>query len=115
MGRQRKQLKGRKFGFLEVLDFDSVDCRGYVRWRCKCMLCGKETVVKAADLTGAKTRSCGCLASNKKYPGIKKHWGQYCNFYPDTPNDNGCEILTERLCETEGRCGFFKGGFYGET
>lgn len=53
-------LSGLKFGRLTVLDRAGQYADGAVKWRCLCD-CGNESVVKGSSLTGAGTKSCGCL------------------------------------------------------
>ena len=57
-------LTGKRFGRLTVVE-RAENKNGYRRWKCKCD-CGNETVVYSANLSGGKTKSCGCLCSEKK-------------------------------------------------
>lgn len=45
---------------------------GQVKWLCQC-LCGKQTIVRAGELNGRKTASCGCLASERMARISRKH------------------------------------------
>ena len=54
-----RNLTGIKFGKLIAI----YPCRtstGVYGWKCKCA-CGKEVVIRTADLTNGHTTSCGCL------------------------------------------------------
>lgn len=54
-------LTGKRFERLTVIE--RAPNKGTVtRWKCKCD-CGKEIIVRAADLRTGRTRSCGCLRS----------------------------------------------------
>jgi hypothetical protein len=52
-------LKGKRFGYLLVvqLDHKSKDMANY--WLCKCD-CGKEKLVQTSNLNSGRTQSCGC-------------------------------------------------------
>lgn len=52
-------LTGKRFGNLTVIKREKNE-NGYVRWKCRCD-CGKETVVRAGNLTSGAVKSCGCL------------------------------------------------------
>lgn len=53
-----EDLTGRVFGRLTVLGKKKEN--GITFWRCQCE-CGKETIVRHANLLGGHTKSCGCL------------------------------------------------------
>ena len=62
-----KDLSGRRFGDLQVLErAESVPGKG-VQWRCRCLrkrngkVCGVETVKLGTYLRNGDTTSCGCL------------------------------------------------------
>ena len=60
-GRYNAQvLIGERFGKLTVLSDSGIRAGTNIMWYCKCD-CGKHTIVRGANLTGSKTRSCGCL------------------------------------------------------
>ncbi len=56
-----RNLKGRRFGKLVVLEKAISDKKGYVMWKCLCD-CGNEIIVPGVHLTRKKRpkRSCGC-------------------------------------------------------
>jgi hypothetical protein len=62
---RRKDLTGRVFGQLVVIEFAGM-IRGrtwQATWRCRCS-CGTETVVRSGNLQSGTTLSCGC----RKHP-----------------------------------------------
>lgn len=57
-----KDLSGKRFGRLVVLDLDHIlNRKSY--WKCKCD-CGNETVVLGSNLSKGTTKSCGCLLND---------------------------------------------------
>lgn len=59
-GPEAKNLTGRIFGRLRVVQRAGTASDRTPLWECKC-LCGKTTAVRTGNLTGGVTRSCGCL------------------------------------------------------
>lgn len=59
-----KNLAGKQFGNLTVLDSFIKDKR--IKWLCRCS-CGKELYVLAYNLSNGHTKSCGCNHPNKIY------------------------------------------------
>lgn len=58
-----KNMVGKRFGKLLVLEFDHVNRHSY--WKCICD-CGNIKVIKGSSLRAAKgTKSCGCLISER--------------------------------------------------
>ncbi len=58
MAKLRKDLTGKTFGYLDVLEFH--DRRvGKALWLCRCR-CGNSTVADGHNLTAGHTTSCGC-------------------------------------------------------
>ncbi len=55
-----KDIAGRRFGRLVVVDRAPNSRLGEARWRCACD-CGGETVVCGYNLRSGITQSCGCL------------------------------------------------------
>lgn len=53
-----KDLVGKKFGRLSVVEYAGLDKHGGVMWRCICD-CGKEKIVMAQNLRNGRTKSCG--------------------------------------------------------
>lgn len=59
----RNDLTGRKFGRLKVIEFShSKNRRSY--WLCLCS-CGNKKAIRSDQLTGGRTKSCGCLNIDK--------------------------------------------------
>jgi len=54
-----KDLTAQRFGRLQALTFYSKNKKRY--WICICD-CGKQNIVRTANLTSGQVRSCGCLA-----------------------------------------------------
>lgn len=57
-----KDLTGKKFGMLTVVEFVEVR-NNYAYWRCVCD-CGNEKTVRGSNLISGQVRSCGCLNRN---------------------------------------------------
>ena len=70
-----KNLKGCKFGRLEVLDLDHKQQSGNREryyWLCRCD-CGKLHVVRTDELTGGSVKSCGCYHKETAIEHVSKH------------------------------------------
>ncbi|WP_159467997.1 hypothetical protein [Dyadobacter sp. 3J3] len=52
-------LKGKKFGDLEVIKFSGYSNSKKPQWVCVCS-CGKQISVNGADLKAGKSKTCGC-------------------------------------------------------
>jgi hypothetical protein len=63
-----KNLIGRRFGNLEVLERAGTTRGRSVVWRCLCHLCGKAANVTSIALLHDRTRSCGCLPPPNRLP-----------------------------------------------
>jgi hypothetical protein len=59
-----KDLVNQKFGRLTVIRRADNDKWGTARWLCQCE-CGNKKVIYGRNLRKGKTRSCGCLLSEK--------------------------------------------------
>ncbi len=59
-----KKLVGQKFGRLTVIERDGTSKNGCSMWLCECE-CGTRKVVMGVNLTNGRTKSCGCLLSEK--------------------------------------------------
>lgn len=62
----RQPLLNRRFGRLVALQLLGKS------WKCKCD-CGRMTVVRTANLSGGRTRSCGCLEQKSRCTVPLKH------------------------------------------
>ena len=59
-------LSGMHFGFLVAREYAG---RGY--WKCKCMNCGTEKLVKGEHLRLGIIKSCGCLKEDQETRGMR--------------------------------------------
>jgi hypothetical protein len=67
-----KNLIGRKYGYLTVIEKTSQRTHKEIVWKCHCD-CGKETLVIAGNLRSGRTRSCGCYESKNRDRFIEKN------------------------------------------
>lgn len=58
---KKLDLKGKKFGKLEVLSENGKTNAGHIKWKCKCE-CGKEVSRTGTSLKRSKNSSCGCFS-----------------------------------------------------
>ena len=58
MSTERLDLRGRRFGMLEVLE-PAPNIGTRTAWRCRCD-CGRELVVKTLHLRNGHVKTCGC-------------------------------------------------------
>ena len=73
-------LTGRTFGRLTVIERAELalgERPRFARWRCRCE-CGAATVVRAAELRGGSTRSCGCLMRDVCSAKARTHGESKC-------------------------------------
>jgi len=61
-----RDLTGKRFGRLTVIERGENGRRGQRRWRCLCD-CGRETIVTGGNLRSGGTKTCGCME------GVLKH------------------------------------------
>lgn len=61
MANYLKELKGQKFGMMEVIGFSHTNKNGSY-WICQCD-CGKQKTVMRRSLIAGHTKSCGCKGS----------------------------------------------------
>ena len=73
MGKPLSDIKGQVFGRLTVLERDSF-VNGKTRWLCSCK-CGKQVSVIGQLLRNGRTKSCGCLRSDRAAETARKHGG----------------------------------------
>lgn len=64
----RKDLTGRTFGKLYVIELSHMDDRHRSYYKCHCE-CGNEKIIKGQSLLNGDTKSCGCA----QYSGRKLH------------------------------------------
>lgn len=72
MGAKSKNLIGRRFQNLIVIEKAGIDKWGKPLWLCKCD-CGNHTNSVTARLTNGKKRSCGCVWKEEVGQRFKKH------------------------------------------
>lgn len=65
---QYKDLAGKKFGKLTVVNLAEIDHRQQARWKCLCD-CGGYKVVRSHELQCGNIKSCGCI-HRKRYEEI---------------------------------------------
>lgn len=69
---KRRELAGRVFGRLTVLEWVTRSKNGTSKWLCRCE-CGNERVVFATALLGGTSKSCGCLAREQAGDRVRTH------------------------------------------
>ena len=67
-----KDLTGQRFGRLTVKGFSQKDRHNKGHWVCLCD-CGNVVDVETHQLKSGKTKSCGCLKSEKTRERVKTH------------------------------------------
>lgn len=67
----KKDLTGKKFGRLTVLRLSDNKKNGSTKWVCQCD-CGNIVEVFSFNLTREHTKSCGCLAREKRSKRMKE-------------------------------------------
>lgn len=72
-----KDLTGKVFGYLTVLERGENSNGGSARWKCRC-ICGRETLVVSAALNSGKTISCGCMGLKHATEAKLKHGDALC-------------------------------------
>ena len=82
---KRIDLTGQRFGRWAISGYSHTTKKGNVYWDCRCM-CGTSRKVVGFNLTGGKSKSCGCLKKevasklNRKPPGTSALNGLYLNY-----------------------------------
>lgn len=72
-------LTGRKFGLLTVIREGKTVNKNRA-WRCKCK-CGKVKNILGSNLTGGRSKSCGCLQKENASKASKTHGGAGTRLY----------------------------------
>lgn len=75
-----RNILGKKFGRLTVLDFAGNDKAGHTLLRCLCA-CGNESVVSRTNLTSGATTSCGCARKEITAANRRTHGGKGTRLY----------------------------------
>lgn len=111
----KKEMKGKKFGKLTVIQEEGKSPKKGYRWRCKCD-CGNETVVYGSHLRSGHTKSCGCYGreqSKKRENDLTgKRFGRLTALEPAV-KENGkrgywlcqCDCGKQVICYKENLCG----------
>ena len=73
MGRKAKDLTGRRYGRLTVIERRGSDKRGNALWLCRCD-CGNEIIVRGDSLRSENTMSCGCYNRDKASERMREMW-----------------------------------------
>jgi len=82
---RKKDLTGRKFGRLSVLNNTNQRQSGHIFWHCVCK-CGREIDIRQDSLLNGTTKSCGCWRAELAGKNIRK-------IGPENPNykhGDGC-------------------------
>lgn len=66
-----RDITGQRYGRLVVVDYSHRTGTRHF-WRCRCD-CGSDAIVNRSQLTGGKTRSCGCLAREAALARMAEH------------------------------------------
>lgn len=76
MGQRLIDISGDQYGFLKVISFSHMGGRRRSYWKCKCLRCGKEVVLRKDNFAYpySKVKSCGCwhIEESSKRPKDKK-------------------------------------------
>ena len=67
-----KDLTGQRFGRLTVIRREGSTHEGLATWWCLCD-CGKECVIRGANMRKGNTKSCGCLHYESAQKKFSKH------------------------------------------
>ena len=78
-----KDLTGRQFGYLKVIQKTDKRIQRKVVWECECV-CGNLCEVLSTNLTSGRTTSCGCM----RYEMVAKHYREKCAQPGDFVNDS---------------------------
>lgn len=68
----KKDLTGKRFGRLTVLQESAERKNNKIMWLCQCK-CGKQLLVRAGSLVEGNTKSCGCLRNEKVAEAARKY------------------------------------------
>lgn len=75
MGQRLIDISGDQYGFLKVISFSHMGGRRRSYWKCKCLRCGKEVVLRKDNFAYpySKVKSCGCwhIEESSKRPRDK--------------------------------------------
>lgn len=66
-----KNIIGKVFGQLTVLELATKDKNNQTIWLCQCT-CGYRPTIRRNDLVGGKSKSCGCSKKNNGRRRVNK-------------------------------------------
>ena len=72
-------LTGKTFGLLTVVNEVKTDNKN-IAWMCKCK-CGNKKTILGSNLTGGRSKSCGCLQKENASKASKTHGGTKTRLY----------------------------------
>lgn len=72
-----KDITGKRYGRLTVLEFADYDQHGTAMWRVRCD-CGTEFVTRGTHLRQGMTRSCGCIRNEISATRLRVAWKAWC-------------------------------------
>ena len=106
---KRYDLTGHTFNYLTVLELsEKTDAAGARMWKCQCK-CGNITYTSSSRLISGMKKSCGCKNSHAPKIRPEPEYVPFEDCMAYRPGyAKGCTVLVERLCETRGKCGFYK-------
>lgn len=89
-----KDLTGRTFHCLTVLEFTHIDRSGHAIWRCDCS-CGKSAPASSSNLLSGRKKSCGHLRRDylKKRPSSANKAARRTGRGTDWSIDDGLDEL----------------------
>lgn len=93
MGRKAKNLVGRIFGMLTVVERADNGRFGNVRWLCKCGKCGEERIIFGSNLTRKRTKDC--IKCSREISAGNILFSQYLK--TALKNDRGFELDREKF------------------
>lgn len=83
----KKQLSGRRFGKLVVLEATGQRKNRMVIWHCRCD-CGNDKFATTNDLLSGRTRSCGCLNRISQHSANRQILSASAASVPNTPKES---------------------------
>ena len=71
MPQKIKDISNQKFGYITAISPTNDRRNGNVIWKCICS-CGNSVLIVCYDLVGGKTKSCGCLNTQRRKERLSK-------------------------------------------
>lgn len=108
---KRIDLTGQTFNRLTVIELSNEREKSGARlWKCRCS-CGNIAYASSNKLLTGQKKSCGCIKKGyvPPVPATAPRFAPFTDCVSYRQNINiGCVALTERLCENNGKCSFYK-------